>query len=116
MKKRAITLVEMMIVMFLIAMITGVIAYNYAGSLEEGKAFKTRAGIEKLQTVISLYQAQHGADGASWKKMVEESPLVKNPEDLMKDGWGAEYSVDMEGDHIIIKSQKLIDYEAKKKK
>ena len=31
-KRRFITLVEMMIVMFLIAMITGVIAYNYTGN------------------------------------------------------------------------------------
>ncbi len=30
----------MMIVMFLIALITGVIAYNYRGSLEEGKSLK----------------------------------------------------------------------------
>jgi general secretion pathway protein G len=116
MKKRAVTLVEMMIVMFLIAMITGVIAYNYAGSLEEGKAFKTRTGIEKLQTVIALYQAVHGADGVNWKEMVETSSLVKNPNDLMKDGWGVEYSVNMEGDHVIITSQKLIDYDTKKKK
>lgn len=113
--RRAITLVEMMIVMFLIAMITGVIAYNYTGSLEEGKAFKTRAGIEKLHTIISLYQAQHGNDQTDWKKMVEESPLVKNPNDLIKDGWGAEYKVDIQGDKVTITSDKLNAYESKSK-
>lgn len=42
--------------MFLIAMITGVIAYNYTGSLEEGKAFKTKAGIEKfIQSLICIW-------------------------------------------------------------
>ena len=47
-KRHFVTLIEMMIVMFLIMLITGVIAYNYRGSLDEGKAFKTRAGIEKV--------------------------------------------------------------------
>lgn len=114
-KKRAITLVEMMIVMFLIAMITGVIAYNYSGSLEEGKAFKTRAGIEKIQTIVSLYQAQNGSDATDWKKMVEASPLVKNPKDLLKDGWGEDYQVDITEDKVIVTSKKLTDYDRKSK-
>ena len=48
-----------MIVMFLIALITGVIAYNYRGTLEEGKAFKTKAAMEKLETILSLEIANH---------------------------------------------------------
>ncbi len=43
--KRCVTLIEMMIVMFLISLITGVIAYYYRGSLDEGKAFKTKAAL-----------------------------------------------------------------------
>ena len=62
MKKRYITLVEMMIVMFLIAMITGVIAYNYTGSLEEGKAFKTKAGIQKIETILALESSASDID------------------------------------------------------
>ena len=58
-KKRFVTLVEMMIVMFLIAMITGVIAFNYTGSLEEGKAFKTKSGIDKIHTILDLHLASH---------------------------------------------------------
>ena len=53
-KRRYITLIEIMIVMFLIALITGVVAYNYRGSLDEGKAFKTRAAIDKLETILNL--------------------------------------------------------------
>ena len=48
-----------MIVMFLIALITGVIAYNYRGTLEEGKAFKTKAAMEKIETILSLEIANH---------------------------------------------------------
>lgn len=115
-QKRFITLVEMMIVMFLIAMITGVIAYNYTGSLEEGKAFKTKAGIEKIHTVLDLYLATHPDDrdhiDTKWKEVVQNSQLVKNANELTKDGWGVDYQV-QKGDHdgdIIIKSEKYEDY------
>jgi general secretion pathway protein G len=120
-KRRFITLVEMMIVMFLIAMITGVIAYNYTGSLEEGKAFKTKAGIEKIHTVLDLHLATHPEDrdhiDTRWREIVESSQLVKSPKELLKDGWGIEYSVskDQNGD-IEIKSEKYSQYQASKGK
>jgi general secretion pathway protein G len=120
-KKRFITLVEMMIVMFLIAMITGVIAYNYTGSLEEGKAFKTKAGMEKIQTILDLHLATHPDAkehlDTEWKSIVENSQLVKNAKELIKDGWGGEYQVgkDNNGD-IEIKSDKYKAYQAAKGK
>ena len=120
-KRRFITLVEMMIVMFLIAMITGVIAFNYTGSLEEGKAFKTKAGIEKIHTVIDLYLATHPEDrdhiATKWREIVENSQLVKNPKELTKDGWGIDYEVTQNNDHDIeIKSAKYTQYQQAKGK
>lgn len=120
-KRRFITLIEMMIVMFLIAMITGVIAYNYTGSLEEGKAFKTKAGIEKIHTILDLHLAIHPEDRDSidsgWKDIVQNSQLVKNAKDLMMDGWGGDYQVgrDQNGD-IEIKSAKYEAYQSAKGK
>lgn len=94
-QRRFITLVEMMIVMFLIAMITGVIAYNYTGSLEEGKAFKTKAGIEKIKTILALESANSSVESVrdDWRNVVKRSPLVQNADELIKDGWGVEYQV-----------------------
>lgn len=118
-KKRFITLVEMMIVMFLIAMITGVIAYNYTGSLEEGKAFKTKAGIDKIHTILDLYLATNPTDSSSisggWVGILEKSPLVKNANDLKNDGWGNPYVVSITNDgEIEIKSERYNQYQAKK--
>jgi len=113
-KRRAITLVEIMIVIFLIALITGVVAYNYRGTLEEGKAFKTRAGIEKLDTIITLGLAEHPelADNieSNWTKIVEASPLIKNPKFMMKDGWGEQYRVTLEDGVVKIRSEKFEQY------
>lgn len=112
-KKRFVTLIEMMIVMFLIALITGVIAYNYRGSLDEGKAFKTKAGIEKLETILNLEAAKNPQllDNASqWKDYVSSSPLVQNVEALTKDGWGFDYQVGVENGAIKVRSEKYDEY------
>lgn len=113
-KKRYITLIEMMIVMFLIAMITGVVAYNYTGSLEKGKAFKTEAAMEKIRTILDLHMATHPGDTTEWKEVVKKSPLVKNADDLIKDGWGVEfvYSTDNNGNPVL-SSVKYAEYKAR---
>ncbi|SCC90651.1 Putative outer membrane protein TC_0858 [Chlamydiales bacterium SCGC AG-110-P3] len=99
-KRRNVTLIEMMIVMFLIALISGVVAYNYRASLEEGRAFKTREGIERVRTILLLETAEN--DDAwedietNWQVYVARSPLASNAKTLVKDGWGREYEV-----HVI---------------
>lgn len=109
-----ITLIEILIVMFLIALITGVVAYNYRGSLDEGKAFKTKAGMEKLETILNLTVAEDpdalDEVESNWKEMVRSSPLVKDPKSLEKDGWGNEYEVTVEDGVIHIRSDKFEDY------
>lgn len=116
-KRRFITLIEMMIVMFLIAMITGVIAYNYRGSLDEGKAFKTRTGIDKLETILVLQFAENpNQDISGWENMVDTSPLVQNADALKKDGWGEKYAVSRENDgKISITSKRYEEYLGKTK-
>lgn len=112
-KKRFVTLIEMMIVMFLIALITGVIAYNYSGSLDEGKAFKTKAGIEKLETILNLEAAKDPSlleNISQWQDYIRSSPLVQNVNALTKDGWGYDYRVDVEDGVIKVSSDKYSEY------
>lgn len=119
-QRRFITLVEMMIVMFLIAMITGVIAYNYTGSLEEGKAFKTKAGIEKIKTILALAAAESDIETVkdNWQEKIRQSPLVQNSQDLLKDGWGGEYKVDVHEENgskeLVVTSEKYESFNKKK--
>lgn len=117
-KRRFITLIEIMIVMFLIALITGVLAYNYRGSLEEGKAFKTRAAMDKLETILNLAVAQDPRQKENisehWQAIVETSPLVHNPKDLEIDGWGYPYKVEIDDGKIEITSEGYNEYLRKK--
>lgn len=113
--KRFVTLIEMMIVMFLIALITGVIAYNYRGSLDEGKVFKTKAGIDRLETILNLEAAKDPSFmrdvSGQWEQKVKNSALVKDADSLIYDGWGDKYDVspDQEKGGIKVISKKYED-------
>ena len=48
-KKRAITLLEIMIVILLIGLIGGVVSYNLKGTLDKGKAFASKEGAKKTR-------------------------------------------------------------------
>jgi hypothetical protein len=114
-KRRFVTLIEMMIVMFLIALITGVVAYNYRGTLEEGKVFKTQTGIQKLETVLNLEIAKNpqlaGSLKSNWQAIILNSPLVHDPKALILDGWGQPYDVDIDDNGVVrVTSQKYNDY------
>ena len=119
-RRAYITLIEMMIVMFLIALITGVIAYNVKGSLDQGKVFKTKVGIEKIETILNLAIANE-PDFANhmdnWKGIVMSSPLVQNGESLVKDGWGNDYNVSYNptDGKITVSSQAYDNYVGKNK-
>lgn len=115
-RRRFVTLIEIMIVMFLIALITGVVAYNYRGSLEEGKAFKTKAGIEKLETILNLEIAKHpelaGSITSEWQTLINTSPLVHDPKSLILDGWGQLYDVSLDDNGAVkVTSQKYDEYQ-----
>jgi general secretion pathway protein G len=113
-KKRFLTLIEMMIVMFIIAMITGGLAYRYVGSLDESRAFKTKVSMERLTGILNLKLASDSdflSELNTWERVVEESPLVNNSRDLINDGWGNKFQVDRDNEgNIVVSSRKYNDY------
>ena len=120
-KKRSLTLIELMIVIVLIGIIASVIGVNMKGSLEEGKAFKTRQAQEKITDVLMLEMAQ----GAPLDKILSDpakylasSGLMKGKkEQLTQDGWGIPFVIVADGKGgVSVTSAKLQTYEAKKRK
>ena len=112
-KRRYITLIEMMIVMFLIALIVGVLAYNYAGSLDEGKAFKTKMAIERVSTILNLEAAkspQFLNETSNWQAVIRASPLVKNANEFTRDGWGEDLQVEVHDNVIYVYSKRFEEY------
>lgn len=119
-KKQTLTLLEIMIVIFLIGLIGSVIGYNMKGSLEEGKAFKTERTIEKLHDILMLEVAK----GYSIDEVISDVPrflknsgLVKDPKNLVVDGWNQKFDIhpDQHGTDITIKSKAHDNYLNRKK-
>ncbi len=123
-KKNVMTLLEIMIVIFLIGLIGSVIGVNVKGSLEEGKAFKTKQGMEQIKEIL-LLEIDKGAKLANViskpEYYLKRSGFCKEPAKLLKDGWGVPYIISEdpseEAESIIkVESQSLSTYNAKKNK
>lgn len=96
-KKRPMTLLEVMIVIFIIGIISSVIGYNMKGSLEKAKAFKTKEGIKKVKEIFDLEIANGEATVDRVLRnpaaVLKDSGLVSNPKEMLKDGWGQVYTI-----------------------
>lgn len=115
-KSRRITLIEIMIVILLIGLIGGALAFNMRGSLDEGKAFKTRQNQERIENILMLEIAKGTLDPnkltqAKWEKVVKASPLVKDGNQAIKDGWGNSFTVSYNDGQVVVTSDSLNQYE-----
>ena len=118
-KKRAFfTLLEIMIVIFLISLIAGVMGYKFSGSLETGKVFKTEQAISQLEDILLLEAAKGDKDltyvEENYKTMLKDSGLVKDPDKLLLDGWNKEFKITVEDNNLKIHSDKYKEYRDKK--
>lgn len=119
-KRRFLTIMELLIVITIIGVIIGALAYNYTGVLDKGKAFKTRTNMEQIKNILSIQIAENpenaGEVVSSWKEVIGRSPLVKDPKSIQKDGWGYEYRVEFDSysGEIKISSEGLRRFEGGK--
>ena len=117
-KRLAVTLIEIMIVILLIGMITGALAFNMAGSLDKGRAFKTEQTIARVRDLLLLEYAT-GTDDLKkiteqWRDVIQRSPLVLDKgENLLTDGWKEPLKVTCPRGELVITSSKLQKYKAR---
>lgn len=113
-QKRFITLIEIMIVLVLISLIGGVLLYNFGGALEKGKAETTKLAIVKVENILSLAVAENPAVledlSENWQRIIRSSPLVSDPNPLLKDAWGGDFEVRIDEGKITVTSENLNQY------
>lgn len=122
MKKRryAMTLLEIMIVIFIIGLIGSVIGYNMQGSLQEGKAFKSQQGSKQIYDLLQLEMVKSDLTATdiekSPKAYLEMTGFVRNVDKYLKDGWGKSYIITANGDDLYVTSTDWVKYLKEKKK
>ena len=90
------TLLEIMIVIFLITLITGAIGYNMKGTLDRGRAFRTEQARAQLHDLL-LICLEEGVKPDELTKepgaYLKKYNLAKNSEKLVQDGWGFNFVI-----------------------
>lgn len=119
--KRAFTLMEIIIVIFLIGIISGVISYNMRGSIENGRAFRTEQAMSQIKDILEMEIAK--GEFASETivqnpaQFLERSGLVKDPKKFARDGWNQHFEITANASgRVNIISRKLQAYKAKQKR
>lgn len=120
-RKRAFTLLEIMIVIFLIGLIGSVIGVNMKGNMEKGKVFKTEQAMVQIEDVLTLLLAENEITPeqikADFVECLKKSNLVKSAETLSKDGWNEQFIVTInKKQEIRVKSEKFREYLKKQNK
>lgn len=91
----------MIIVMILIATITGALAFNYQKSLDKGRIFASKQKAERLQTILTLYFSEHPDKvelgiGDNVIGIINDSGLgPPNAKDLLKDEFGESFAINL---------------------
>ncbi|MBM3197178.1 MAG: type II secretion system protein [Chlamydiae bacterium] len=117
--KKGLTLIEIMIVMLILGLISGLFWYNMKGSLEEGKAFKTEQASQQIQEIFSM-QIAMGVDPELVQKepelVLKNAKMFKDPKSMLKDGWGVSYKIEVsEDEEVFVRSDKFLTYVQKQK-
>ena len=119
-KKKALTLLEIIIVIFLITLITGAIGYSMKGSLDKGRVFKTQSAMQQLRDLflMAVAEGEVGEEVAKNPKLaLQKLGLAKDPDKLVVDGWGVAFEVtyNKKKNDFTIVSKSLEAYQEKKK-
>ena len=117
-KKRAVTLIEIMIVILLIGLIGGALAFNMRGSMDKGRVFKSEQNAMRVYDILMManatgdFEVKDPIDMKKVKAVVAKSPLAKDGAKLVKDAWGNDLQVKLiNGDDLDVYSEKAREWE-----
>ena len=123
MQKKALTILEVMVVIFIIGIVMSVVGVNMKGSMDETKAFKSESGSRQVYEILSLEMAKDSSiqrkindDASQIRTILNESGFVKDVSKILEDGWGKPYIVRCVGDEIKVTSEPYLEFLSKKKK
>jgi len=89
-QNRGFTLIELIVVMAIVALLTGIAAPRYFHSLEKARENSTRSSLQVMRGAIDHFAADKGRYPDSLQELVEQHYLRELPEDALtgrRDSW-----------------------------
>lgn len=107
-KKRSMTLMEVMVVITLIGIVGGALAFNMRGSIQKGKIFQSEQNCERVYEALMM---EYATSGLSLQEIIEKKEEIltsrawcKDGKKLLKDAWGNDLIVQLKGDDLEVYS------------
>jgi len=99
-KRKNLTLIEMLVVIFLISIIASLVSYKIKDSLDYGRAFKTQQSKLQLQQVLDFSLQDYSVSQLreSWQEVALKSWFGNGKNDITKDGWKRTFVVTFTGE------------------
>lgn len=103
--RRYFSLMEIMIVVVIIGLISGIVGMNIYKNIDKAKANKARAEISTLKDCVGMFYADLGDFPKSLEELVTNPGSNKwdgpypEPAKIPKDPWGEDYHYDCPGQH-----------------
>lgn len=99
------TLIEIMIVILLIGIVGGALAFNMKGSLDHGRDFKTEQNCQRVSDILNMELAKGAKSGdlieQEWEIIVASSPLADGAKTTL-DGYKNKLKVKFQNEEFTV--------------
>ena len=111
-KKKALTLIEIMVVIALIGIIGSVVGVNMKKSMDKAKVFKSKAQAQKIEDALNMYYAENSLGSneiiADVEGILIESGLFKDEKEILKDPYGQKYEISFQdGGFVCLQKERV---------
>ena len=100
--REAMTLIEIMIVVVIMALIATGVGIAVIPQLQKAKIQETEAGVETVRTAVQMYMATNNAECATVDQLVEDKVLDKSK--ARTDAWDHEFQIECDGTEVSVTS------------
>ena len=100
--REAMTLIEIMIVVVIMALIATGVGIAVIPQLQKAKIQETEAGVETVRTAVQMYMATNNAECATVDQLVEDKVLDKSK--ARTDAWDHEFKIECDVTEVSVTS------------